>query len=191
MTKKFYATVENYLSKKDNTRPVLRTIQRNKTGQQFILDGFTAYVFKKHVPEFDALPQMGKHDPIGIEHILPRNPQMAPASVQDCNVWKNIPKFAGYLKSVDEYNRDTNPVHIFGKLFSARMIAVATEILGNKIETFSISQGKPLEGVLIETPDIDAFLLPLRFDGEKETNTVEKRTQAFVASLNKSTKEAA
>ena len=48
--------VKSYLNKADNTRPILRTIQ-HKNNHQFICNGYSLFVFNKHIESLDMLPQ--------------------------------------------------------------------------------------------------------------------------------------
>ena len=173
-----FEAIRKYLNKSPLDRPILRTIQRNKAGQQFILDGFSAYIFKQNTPELDALPQMGAGaSAIGIEHIIPKAPAIK-ITDNDRKVLKRAHNYSKWLKSkgIDDYY---HLIHIFGRVFNAQMIVQAIDILGKDFSELTVyASENPNTPVHLTTTKIDAVLLPVRTDGDEAK--FQKRTEEFL-----------
>jgi hypothetical protein len=184
MNKTQLETVRKYLAaskRRDEDRKTLYSVQHcPDTNKQFILDGFTAYMWEQHAPELDAHPQTKAAESIRIGHIMPTAAEYTPTQ-DDLTMWKHIDEFAAYgrlkrksgdttgsvtLSSMLSYADGTRFAYLFGRYFDYSFIKTAKVFFGNDLARVKVycDVNRCLSPVLLKNDKMTSILLPVRKD---------------------------
>lgn len=181
-----FKVVGKYLKNADEFRPILRTIQ-HKNGKQFIIDGFSAYIFDTYVKELEELPNSNEELCMNIDAILDKTTRYNNISEEDLMLLKNIKKYISYYKTQDIYKTDDKKksviIYFNNKMFDAKMLETTADILGNDLEgCVQINETDWFKSTQIKTQNITAIILPLRVS-EDCIKTTKEFTEKFLRNL--------
>ena len=178
-----YQSVKSYLKESEkinNSRPVLKTVQQ-KNQKQFILNGFSAFLFKTYKTELESLENT-KDEAICIDifKIINKLPEYEFITKNDLILLKNIKKYIAFYKNQENYKKsELITVYFNNKIFDVKIIKQVYDIIGD-LNNLKIT---PEKGVLtptqLENDEILSIILPLRCLEEKKNNTI-KITQEFI-----------
>ena len=178
--------VKKYLKEVDNSRPILKMIEHNKDGQQFILNGFTAIKFKQHEATLDILPQADAEQSINIEAIFTTYPEYT-LTEDDCIILNNIDKCIDLIMADKVDKKDKRCyVKLFDKFFDLNVIKNIIKITKGYDEDFRntkfYTSNNKVQLMQIENDKIKAIMLPIRAKDEDE-NKITEQTQKIIDAL--------
>lgn len=176
--------VKKYLKEADNSRPILKMIEHNSNGQQFILDGFTAIKFKQHEATLDILPQANADESINIEAIFTAYPDYN-LTADDRIILSNIDKI---IKLNTAEKIDKKDKHCFvclcGKTFDLNVIGNIIKIAQGYDEDFYntifTTTDNAIQPLQIENDSIKAIMLPVRQIDKTEKETTKANTKKYI-----------
>lgn len=180
------ALVKKYLKEADNSRPILKMIEHNSNGQQFILDGITAIKFKQHEATLDILPQADAEQSINIEAIFTTYPKYT-LTENDSIILNNIDKCIDLIMADKIDKKDKRCyVKLFDKFFDLNVIKNIIKIIKGYDEDFRNTEfytsDSKIQPIQIENDKIKAIILPIRAKDEDE-NKITEQTQKIIDAL--------
>lgn len=174
---------KTYIDKMDDSRPALKGIQRKADGTQFVLNGYSAYIFNNSIPALDILPQTPTESCIKIENIIPKNVPEYTMTDNDRFVWDNLKAIKKAMQNdLDNKNggkRDTSTklVAFCGRSFDIDMLLTCQQFIEapERIEAGTAT----LNPITITDNKVLALLLPVR----AEYQTIATHTQTIIETI--------
>lgn len=166
-----------------DSRPTLSTVQ-HKNDKQFILSGYSAFLFENYIKELEELPSTDAETSLNIYQIIDNNAQYTQISEDDALILKNIKKYIAYYKSQENYDKKANKqlVCFNNKTFDAKLIAQANEIMANNLDNLEITNNEFFRPTQIKNNEILGIILPIRAT-EEITNNTKELTNKFLNEL--------
>jgi len=157
-----------------DSRPTLSTVQ-HKNDKQFILSGYSAFLFENYIKELDELPNTDAETSLNIYQIINNNAEYNQISEDDALIFKNIKKYIAYFKSQENYDKKANKQFVYfnNKTFDAKLIAQANEIMANNLDNLEITNNEFFRPTQIKNNEILGIILPIRATEEISNNTKE------------------
>lgn len=180
--------VKNFLnySHKINgdARPTLCTVQ-HKRGKQFIISGYSAFLFDNYIKELDELANTVEESAcLEIYNVINSNAEYSTLTENDMLILKNIKKYIAFYKSQAGYDKKLNrqDVYFNNKVFDAKILAQVVEIMANELDTIQITNNEFFKPTQIKSDSILGVVLPLRTTDEI-TNKIIDTTNNFINEL--------
>lgn len=167
-----------------DARPVLCTVQHKK-GKQFIISGYSAFLFDNYIKELDELLNtVDENACIEIYNIINNDAQYSVLTENDMLILKNIKKYIAFYKSQEGYDKKLNrqDVYFNNKVFDAKILAQAVEIMANELDTIQITNNEFFRPTQIKGNSILGIILPLRTTDEI-TSKIINTTNNFLNEL--------
>lgn len=185
-TAKLFDIVNKYIIRAGKNRPSLHNILW-RNGKQFILDGYTAFIFRSYISDFNNLPNLRDEDQcLNIYQVFNSQAQYNILPLEDLCIYINIKKYIRYYKQLPEYKKgDTISVFFAGRVFNAVYIELCLDILGtdfihyNYINRDEDASKQPLQ---MHNGCIDALVLPI-VPNQDEVVRVKTITNNFIKDL--------
>lgn len=194
MKKSQLKAVEQYLKIIDHARPMLSTIQKSKSGKQFILDGYTAILFKNYEPELDALKSTLANESVNIEFILKDFDYCEGIRIDSDNetdfknilLWDNLKEYKKQFLSL--YPESIPQIHIFDRFFEVNNLLKVKSVLGSIKDCYITFGGYQKLGLLLTSESLITLCLGRRSCELKEQSLmnadaeVKRITSEFLSS---------
>lgn len=171
----------------DKYRPILKTIQHNANGEQFVCDGFVGLKWKKKEQALDSLPQTESGNSLDIDAIFGKY-QNYTLTDNDKFIIKNIDNFVDLImaEKIDKKEKGC-VVNIFGKYFDLNVIKNAIKIGLAYDNDFTNTQffgdEKTHTPIQFENKNIKAIISPVRVIDDEEKAKFNERTQKLIDTI--------
>lgn len=153
-----FNAVKNYLKQAGKTKPILQTVQ-HKNGKQFIIDGFSAFVFEKWHEELEMLPTTTEQESLNIFSMINYCSHFEKIDFNDLILLKNIKKYISWQKSINSENKDAlYPIFWNNGFYNAKLLEKVFNIIPIN-ETLELSKQQNM--TQLKNNDIIATVLPL------------------------------
>ena len=179
--------IKSYLKRAGKDRPLMGNICHSKKNEQFIVDGYTAFLFHKDRPEFGIFGKTKKEESVDILQIMDIKEEYIPSEEDkqiNTLVWNNIHKFGAYLKSINEYE-DGAQIYIFNRIFNYSFIETSVKICGD-LSQYKLTGVGDVRPIRLSSKNISAIMLPCR--AEDDALKFKERTLAFLKAISENSK---
>lgn len=179
-TANLFTAVKKYLKNTDNARPVLKTVQHMQ-GKQFILNGYSAFVFNEYQTALDELPNTTDETQcFNVFQLINSTADYSPLEYNDIIILKNIKKYISYYKLYNNIDRnkstDIIPVFWHDKFFNANLLAETLEFL----QPDDLKIAPNCHHFQLKTNSITAIILPLNITKSDEQQKIIDFTNKFL-----------
>lgn len=181
-----FSAIKKYLKHSasiNKHRPALATILHHNN-KQFIIDGYSAYIFNDYLPELDNLPNTNE-ETINFDCILLKTPEYETIKSNELTLLKNIKKYISYYKlnfNEDEELKKQEYIYIYwnNNCYDARLLEQTANIMNFdnlQISTYGNNQTQ------LKSQNITGLVLPLRVTDQNKKEIIKNFTSKFLESL--------
>lgn len=174
-----FSQVKSYLNKADKSRPILRTIQ-HKNNHQFICNGYSLFVFNKHIESLDALAQASDEQSINYLAILDsKNGSFESLTSEYKFVFENLKKYIDWCKAIN-LDKDNNGTFIplDGRIFDANLLLDFVKLNTDDFDNIKYLKifddvDKHLKPIHLISDSMESLILPYRASEEFKNKTID------------------
>lgn len=191
-----FSAVSKYIKKNVGNRNLDKVYYYN--GKQFIINGYTAFIFNDYIKELDELPNE-RENSINIFNVIDTGEHnYISLSEEDEIIFKNLNKYASYYKTQPIYDKSKSNMILVpfnNKMFNIDILKDAYNIIGKDTDKLVISnhydcllddKGNKVitSPTQIKNENITGIILPVRYNEEEYKKCCQIRDN-FIKELNK------
>ena len=167
--------IKSYLNKADKARPILKTIQ-HKNNHQFISNGYSLFVFNKHIESLDALAQTSDEQSINYLAILDsKNGSFESLTSEYKFVFENIKKYVNWCKIIDSTKKQFF-IPLDERVFDVKILLDFIKLNIDDFDNIKYLKindvNKSLKPIHLISDSMESLILPIRASKEMKNEII-------------------